>query len=190
MWGVLLWSVSAIQVVATVYKCQSSWTHISDLPPHHPHPHFVFSCFVMVTATDPAFSEKPLHDLEVKDDFEHREMTARGTAESTPDTPDTASADLEYKDEDEQPVLHHRTYIALAALFLLNFTQVIALNGPPAVVSFPRFSRTRANGIAHIPRRGRQRCGTLVVDPNALSLVQAVGGPVIVSWSSPVRRLS
>lgn len=42
--------------------------------------------------------------------------------------------DMEYANEDEEPELHARTYIALAAMFLLNFVQVLALLGPPAGV--------------------------------------------------------
>lgn len=37
-------------------------------------------------------------------------------------------------DEDVEPELHARTYIALAAMILLNYVQVLALQGPPAVV--------------------------------------------------------
>ena len=46
----------------------------------------------------------------------------------------TSSENLVYDDVDEEPVLHARTYIALAAMFLLNLVQVFALQGPPAVV--------------------------------------------------------
>lgn len=42
--------------------------------------------------------------------------------------------DLVYKNADEEPDLHLRTYIAIAAMFLLNLTQVFALQGPPVVV--------------------------------------------------------
>lgn len=38
-------------------------------------------------------------------------------------------------DTDEEPELHARTYLALAAMFLLNMVQVLALQGPPTVVS-------------------------------------------------------
>ena len=37
-------------------------------------------------------------------------------------------------DADAEPELHARTYIALAAMVLLNYIQVLALQGPPAVV--------------------------------------------------------
>lgn len=43
-------------------------------------------------------------------------------------------------DEEDVPQLHARTWIAIAAFFLLNYVQVIALQGPSAVVcrlSFP-----------------------------------------------------
>lgn len=35
---------------------------------------------------------------------------------------------------DEEPELHSRTYFAVLALFFLNFVQVYALTGPPAIV--------------------------------------------------------
>ena len=47
----------------------------------------------------------------------------------------TSESNLVYDDVDEEPELHTRTYIALAAMFLLNLIQVFALQGPPAVVS-------------------------------------------------------
>ena len=45
----------------------------------------------------------------------------------------TSSGNLVY-DNDEEPEIHARTYIALAAMFLLNMVQVLAFQGPPAVV--------------------------------------------------------
>ena len=41
---------------------------------------------------------------------------------------------LEYDNVDEEPELHIQTYLALAAMFLLNMVQVFALQGPPAAV--------------------------------------------------------
>jgi hypothetical protein len=46
----------------------------------------------------------------------------------------TSETNLVYDDVDEEPELHARTYIALAAMFSLNLVQVVALQGPPAVV--------------------------------------------------------
>ena len=43
-------------------------------------------------------------------------------------------ADLLYKNEEEEPELHARTYIALAAMCLMNLVPVFALQGPSAVV--------------------------------------------------------
>ena len=48
--------------------------------------------------------------------------------------PSTPEKDLIDDEVDEEPELHFRTYIALAAMFLLNLVQVFALQGPPAVV--------------------------------------------------------
>lgn len=46
----------------------------------------------------------------------------------------SSSSNLVYDNNDEEPELHARTYFALAAMFLLNLVQVLALQGPPAVV--------------------------------------------------------
>lgn len=47
----------------------------------------------------------------------------------------TVQANLIYADDEEEPQFHARTYIAVFALFFLNFVQVFALTGPPEVVS-------------------------------------------------------
>lgn len=41
---------------------------------------------------------------------------------------------LVYDHNDEEPEPHARTYLAVAAMFLLNMVQVLALQAPPAVV--------------------------------------------------------
>ena len=41
---------------------------------------------------------------------------------------------LVYNDDEIEPEIHARTWIALASLWLLNYVQVVALQGPPAVV--------------------------------------------------------
>ena len=46
----------------------------------------------------------------------------------------TSEDNLVYDDVDEEPELHARTYIAFASMFVLNLVQVLALQGPPAVV--------------------------------------------------------
>lgn len=43
-------------------------------------------------------------------------------------------SNLTYDDVDEEPELHARTYVALLSMFMLNLVQVVALQGPPAVV--------------------------------------------------------
>jgi hypothetical protein len=50
-----------------------------------------------------------------------------------PEVSAVVTTDLAY-DEDDEPVFHHRTYFALASLFILNYVQVVALNGPPGIV--------------------------------------------------------
>ena len=47
---------------------------------------------------------------------------------------DTILDNLVYTDADEEPELHTRTFIALAALFILNLTLTVAVQGPPTVV--------------------------------------------------------
>lgn len=47
---------------------------------------------------------------------------------------DQHSANFIFDQEEVEPELHARTWIALAAMNLLVFTQVLALQGPPAVV--------------------------------------------------------
>ena len=38
-----------------------------------------------------------------------------------------------YDEEDVEPEIHIRTWVAVAAMLFLNFVQVIALQGPPVV---------------------------------------------------------
>ena len=49
-------------------------------------------------------------------------------------------SNFDYDDEEQEPELHARTYFALAAMFLLNLVQVLALQGAPAVVRRLRHS--------------------------------------------------
>lgn len=42
---------------------------------------------------------------------------------------------LSYHDIEQEPKIHTRTYFAVAAMLLLNYVQIIALQGPPLVVS-------------------------------------------------------
>jgi hypothetical protein len=50
-------------------------------------------------------------------------------------SPTANLSNLVYENDEEEPELHMRTYIALLAMFLLNYVLVFALNGPVAVVS-------------------------------------------------------
>ncbi|KEF52257.1 uncharacterized protein A1O9_11497 [Exophiala aquamarina CBS 119918] len=86
---------------------------------------------------------------------------------------DEVNADIAYLDEEEEPELHMRTYVALAAMFLLNYAMVIALQGPPAVLTFIGRDLDATPSQTWIP--------------NALSLVQAVLGPMISSVSDTFR---
>ena len=44
------------------------------------------------------------------------------------------SGNLVYENTEEEPELHMKTYIALAAMFMLNMVQLVALQGPPTLV--------------------------------------------------------
>lgn len=41
---------------------------------------------------------------------------------------------IHYDEVDEEPELHMRTYIAIAAVCVMNLVQTIAVQGPPAAV--------------------------------------------------------
>ena len=45
-----------------------------------------------------------------------------------------SNANLTFDEDEDEPELHARTWIALAAMHLVVFTQVVALQSPPAVV--------------------------------------------------------
>ncbi|KAI6882843.1 hypothetical protein KC334_g16297, partial [Hortaea werneckii] len=98
-------------------------------------------------------------------------MHEKGAEQSVPcDGEEQQSThDLVYDNADEEPELHFRTYIAIAAMFLLNLTQVFALQGPPVVLS----------------AIGQDLNGESIQTwvPNALSLVQAILCPVIANAS-------
>lgn len=70
----------------------------------------------------------PTTDEKFDCEIDHKEVTPHDGGTHSP------GGNLVYT-EDAEPVLHARTYMALFALFLLNFVQVVALNGPPSGVS-------------------------------------------------------
>ncbi|OQV05609.1 hypothetical protein CLAIMM_10322 [Cladophialophora immunda] len=49
---------------------------------------------------------------------------------------DLETPDLVYDNVDEEPELHARTYVAVGAIFTLYLVQVMALQSPPAVLSY------------------------------------------------------
>ena len=66
-------------------------------------------------------------------DTAHHEQVGREDMKSESVPP--VDANLVYDDDEEEPEIHARTYLALLAMFTLNLVQVLALQGPPAVVS-------------------------------------------------------
>lgn len=81
----------------------------------------------------------------------------------------SGEANLVYADIDKEPELHARTWIAIAAMCFLNFVQIIALQGPPAVLSYIGSSLDDSEAQTWVP--------------NSLSLIQAVVSPLVSSAS-------
>lgn len=77
------------------------------------------------------------HTPEIDDkmgfELEHVEKDVPVTASATATPP--SEVNLAYSEEDVEPEIHLRTYLALFALFLLNVVQVVGLTGPPSMVS-------------------------------------------------------
>lgn len=48
---------------------------------------------------------------------------------------DVSDQNIAFDEAEMEPQFHARTWIALVAFFLLNFVQVVALQGPASVVS-------------------------------------------------------
>ncbi|ETI27892.1 hypothetical protein G647_00341 [Cladophialophora carrionii CBS 160.54] len=92
---------------------------------------------------------------------EKREVSSEKQIEDA----DAGDGNLHYDEVDEEPELHMRTYVALFSMFLLNMVQVVALQGPPAVLDWIGDSLENPQTQTWVP--------------NSLSLVQAVLGPVI-----------
>ncbi|KAF4338445.1 siderophore iron transporter [Fusarium beomiforme] len=76
---------------------------------------------------------------------------------------------IHYDEVDEEPELHMRTYIAIAAVWLMNLAQTIAVQGPPAVITYIGRSLNNTDAEAWVP--------------NACTLVQAVLAPILCSAS-------
>jgi hypothetical protein len=74
-------------------------------------------------------SSVPEHapSLDEKQDFSTKEKHFENSPEE--------AKNLSYNDDEEEPEIHLRTWVALGAMWLLNYVQVVALQGPPAVVS-------------------------------------------------------
>lgn len=73
-------------------------------------------------------SSVPEHapSVDEKQDFSMKEKHLENSPEE--------AKNLSYNDDEEEPEIHMRTWVALGAMWLLNYVQVVALQGPPAVV--------------------------------------------------------
>lgn len=88
----------------------------------------------------------------------HREQAGRDELKS--ESPPSLDANLVYDNDEEEPEIHTRTYLALVAMFTLNLVQVLALQGPPAVVSeksHPSKYRQLNNTLMHLVILHRER---------------------------------
>ncbi|KIY01299.1 uncharacterized protein Z520_02851 [Fonsecaea multimorphosa CBS 102226] len=74
-----------------------------------------------------------------------------------------------YDNADQEPELHVRTWVALGAIFLFNFVGVVALQGPPTVLSYISASLHGTKQIAWVS--------------NSLTVTQAVLAPGLSSAS-------
>jgi len=75
------------------------------------------------TTQEKANNNDPIHAEQVMEDNMKSELAP------------SQDANLVYDNDEEEPEIHARTYFALVAMFTLNLVQVLALQGPPAVVS-------------------------------------------------------
>ena len=98
----------------------------------------------------PHFHEKEADDARPEDVAQAEEVES------------ASDLNLDYNDNDEEPALHARTYFALAAMFMLNMVQVLALQSPPAVVCrLPQIlaaSTSLTSPAVGIYRRGSEQC--------------------------------
>ena len=116
----------------------------ADLPhkPRVPPPATTsFGCFILVTLVSLnvqltlaiLFEESAFEHLLDFMMYSNREEKAAPEAVRIQDA-EKSERNLVYDDAEQEPELHLRTYVAVAAMFLLNFVQVFALTGPPVVV--------------------------------------------------------
>ena len=61
-------------------------------------------------------------DTHIATEAEHDELAQEATL-----------GNLEYREDDQEPEIHFRTWLAVAAMTILNFVALIALTGPPTM---------------------------------------------------------
>ncbi|KAH8669106.1 putative siderophore iron transporter [Xylariales sp. PMI_506] len=79
------------------------------------------------------------------------------------------TGNLVYDNVDAEPVIHLRTWIALSSMFLMNFVQTFALQGPPSVLSYIGISLNNVQAETWVSA--------------SLTLMQAVISPLVSSAS-------
>lgn len=97
------------------------------------------------------------------------EMAATGVSKDVPNSTLVEDVDavhnLHYDDAEIEPEFHARTFLALLSMFMLNAAIAFALQGPPSVLGYIGQSLNAASSTAWVP--------------NALTLTQAIIGPII-----------
>lgn len=78
-------------------------------------------------------SGETIQEKATENDAVHHEHVGGDDIKS--DSVSSPKSNLVYDNDEEEPEIHARTYFALLAMFTLNLVQVLALQGPPAVVS-------------------------------------------------------
>lgn len=104
------------------------------------------------------FSDGTIQEKADNNDTVHHEQAGRDNLKSA--SPPSLDANLVYDNDEEEPEIHTRTYLALLAMFTLNLVQVLALQGPPAVVSeksHPSRYRQLNNTLMHLVILHRKR---------------------------------
>jgi hypothetical protein len=76
----------------------------------------------------------PLEETAKKHSLELKQLEEMTSVEQSQDKAASVEPNLEYNENDEQPELQFRTYIALAAMFFMPLPVVSSLFGPPSVV--------------------------------------------------------
>ena len=123
------------------------WPNRQLFPQHHP---------LDIMSTVPAASK----DSEMEVQPVHAEQALHQSEKFDPSPGDSDSVshgNLVYTDDEEEPEIHLRTWLAYASMVVLIFVQSLSLQAPPSVVStvehhvFLKFSPKHRPGLINPP---------------------------------------